>query len=90
VRDAARPLLPAVTHVDGSARVQTVSREANPLFWRVIDAFRSLTGVPVVLNTSFNVRNEPIVCTPEDALRCFLSTDIDSMTIGPWLVERRA
>jgi carbamoyltransferase len=89
VRDAVRSLLPAVTHVDGTARVQTVSREVNPIFWRVIDVFKSLTGVPVVLNTSFNVRNEPIVCTPEDALRCFLSTDIDSMTIGRCLVEKR-
>ncbi len=82
--------LPAVTHVDGTARVQTVSREANPLFWRLISAFKDLTGLPVVLNTSFNVRNEPIVCTPEDAVRCFVSTDIDSMTIGPFLVEKLA
>jgi carbamoyltransferase len=89
VRDAVRGLLPAVTHVDGTARVQTVSREVNPLFWRVIDVFKSLTGVPVLLNTSFNVRNEPIVCTPDDALRCFLSTDIDSMTIGRCFVEKR-
>ncbi len=89
VRDSVRHLLPAVTHVDGTARVQTVSREVNPLFWRLIDVFESLTGVPVVLNTSFNVRNEPIVCTPDDALRCFLSTDIDSMTIGRCFVEKR-
>jgi carbamoyltransferase len=90
VLERARNLLPAVMHVDGSARVQTVSRETNPLFWRLISEFKDLTGLPVVLNTSFNVRNEPIVCSPQDAVRCFLSTDIDSMTIGPFLVEKLA
>ncbi len=89
VRDEVRARLPAVIHVDGTARVQTVSRDANPCFWRLIAAFRDMTGVPVVLNTSFNVRNEPIVCTPDDALRCLLSTDIDSLTIGRCLVEKR-
>jgi carbamoyltransferase len=88
VRQAARGTLPAVTHVDGTARVQTVSYESNPLFFRLISEFKALTGVPVVLNTSFNVRNEPIVCSPDDAVRCFLSTDVDSMTIGPFLVEK--
>jgi carbamoyltransferase len=90
VLEGARNQLPAVTHVDGTARVQTVSRETNPLFWRLIAEFRNLTGLPVVLNTSFNVRNEPIVCTPQHAVRCFLATDIDSMTIGPFLVEKLA
>ncbi len=88
VRQAARGTLPAVTHVDGTARVQTVSYESNPLFFRLISEFKALTGVPVVLNTSFNVRNEPIVCSPDDAVRCFLSTDVDSVTIGPFLVEK--
>jgi carbamoyltransferase len=89
VRDEARARIPAVTHVDGTARVQTVSRDVNPSFWHLIAAFRDMTGVPVVLNTSFNVRNEPIVCTPDDALRCFLSTGIDSLTLDRCLVEKR-
>jgi carbamoyltransferase len=83
-------VIPAVTHVDGTARVQTVSREANPRFWDVISAFDKLTGVPVLLNTSFNVRNEPIVCTPRDAVRCMVATEIDCLGIGDFLVEKRA
>jgi carbamoyltransferase len=90
VRSEARPLIPAVTHADGTARVQTVSEAANPRFWRLISHFGALTGVPVVLNTSFNVRNQPIVCTPEDALRCFLSTEIDCLGIGDFFVEKQA
>ena len=90
VRPEARSLLPAITHVDGTARVQTVSQAANPRFWRLISCFGDLTGMPVVLNTSFNVRNQPIVCTPQDALGCFLSTDIDCLGLGDFLVEKRA
>jgi carbamoyltransferase len=90
VRPEARSLLPAITHVDGTARVQTVSQAANPRFWRLISYFGDLTGTPVVLNTSFNVRNQPIVCTPQDALGCFLSTDIDCLGLGDFLVEKRA
>ncbi len=89
VKDAYRAKIPAVTHVDGSARLQTVSRSANPLYWELIYEFKRLTGVPLVLNTSFNVRNEPIVCSPEDAVRCFLSTDIDCMGIGRFFVKKR-
>jgi carbamoyltransferase len=89
VLDSVLDRLPAVTHVDGTARVQTVSKETNPLFWSLIDEFKRLSGLPVVLNTSFNVRNKPIVCTPDDAIRCFLSTDIDSMTIDRFFVEKR-
>ncbi len=77
VRDDRKEQLPAVTHVDGTARIQTVSRRHSPRFWTLINEFKSLTGVPIVLNTSFNVRGEPIVCTPDDAVRCFLKTDID-------------
>jgi carbamoyltransferase len=80
--------LPAVTHVDLSARVQTVDRRTNPLFYDLIDAFRSRTGVPVLVNTSFNVRGEPIVCTPADAYRCFMATALDCLVIGPCLLER--
>ena len=80
----------AVVHVDGSARLQTVDRADNEPFWKVIDAFGERTGVPIILNTSFNVRGEPIVCTPEDAIRCFLSTDIDMLVIEGYMVEKRA
>ena len=80
--------IPAVTHVDYSARVQTVAREDNPLYWAVIQAFGSLTGYPVVVNTSFNVRGEPIVCTPEDAYRCFMRTEMDFLVLGSFLLTK--
>ncbi len=79
----------AVVHVDGSARIQTVERADNEPFWKVIEAFRQRTGVPIVLNTSFNVRGEPIVCTPEDAIRCFLSTNIDLLVIENYMVAKK-
>ena len=88
IRPEKRSLIPAVTHVDGSGRLQTVTREANPLFYRLIDAFRALTGVPLVLNTSFN-ENEPIVCTPQEALDCFLRTGMDMLVMGHWVITRR-
>ncbi|HET6617985.1 MAG TPA: carbamoyltransferase N-terminal domain-containing protein, partial [Gemmatimonadota bacterium] len=78
--------VPAVTHVDGSARVQTVHEQTNPLFYRLLLAFEAMTGCAVLVNTSFNVRGEPIVCTPEDAYRCFRRTHIDALAIGPFLV----
>jgi carbamoyltransferase len=77
-----RSSIPAVTHVDYSARVQTVHRETNPLYYDLIERFKVLTGCPVLVNTSFNVRSEPIVCTPEDAFRCFMGTDIDMLVVG--------
>jgi len=80
--------VPAVTHVDGSARVQTVHEETNPLYYRLLLAFEALTGCPVLVNTSFNVRGEPIVCTPEDAVRCFRRTHMDALAIGPCLVTK--
>ena len=76
-----RSTIPAVTHVDYSARIQTVRRETNPFFYDIIDAFYRLTGCPVIVNTSFNVRGEPIVCTPEDAYRCFMRTHIDALVL---------
>ncbi|HEV2881601.1 MAG TPA: carbamoyltransferase [Pyrinomonadaceae bacterium] len=79
--NAARSDIPAVTHVDYSARVQTVRRETNPLYWEIIEAFRQQTGCPVVVNTSFNVRGEPIVCTPEDSYRCFMRTEMDALVL---------
>jgi carbamoyltransferase len=82
VRDDRREKLPAVTHVDGTARIQTVSRAHNARYWGLLNEFKALTGVPVLLNTSFNVKGEPIVCTPDDAVRCFLKTDIDCLVMG--------
>jgi len=83
-----RSTIPAVTHVDGSARVQTVGRERHPLFWRLLKQFEQRTGCGVLLNTSFNVRGEPVVCTPDDAYRCFVNTAIDWLAIGPFLLSR--
>lgn len=83
-----RSSIPAVTHVDYSARVQTVSREDNPLFYDLIEAFGRLTGCPVLVNTSFNVRGEPIVCTPADAYTCFLRTGIDCLVIEDFLLDK--
>jgi carbamoyltransferase len=88
VRPEKRRVIPAVTHVDGSARPQTVEKEINPLYWRLIDEFGKRTGVPVVLNTSFNLRGEAIVHTPSDALRTFFSSGMDALVIGSFLVEK--
>jgi carbamoyltransferase len=77
-----RSTIPAVTHVDYSARIQTVHHETNPLFYQLLQAFKRHTGCPVLVNTSFNVRGEPIVCTPEDAFRCFMGTDLDLLVVG--------
>ncbi len=83
-----RSKVPAITHVDHSARVQTVHRETHPLYWRTIEEFRRLTGCPLVINTSFNVRGEPIVCTPEDAWNCFLGTEMDVLVCGSFLLRK--
>ena len=82
--------IPAVTHIDYSARVQTVSRETNPDYYDLISEFEKLTGCAVLVNTSFNVRGEPIVCTPEDAYRCFMRTHIDCLVLGPFLLEKES
>ena len=74
--------IPAVTHVDYSARIQTVHKETNPRYYALIEAFKRRTGCPVLVNTSFNVRGEPIVCTPEDAFRCFMGTEMETLLIG--------
>lgn len=89
-RAAGRENAKAVVHFDGSARIQTVERAINESFWKVIAAFGKRTGIPVVLNTSFNVRGEPIVCTPEDAIRCFLSTNIDLLALEDYVVSKKA
>jgi carbamoyltransferase len=88
VRPEKRYVIPAVTHVDGSARPQTVEKEINPLYWRLIDEFGKRTGVPVVMNTSFNLRGEAIVHTPTDAVRTFFSSGMDALMIGNFLVEK--
>ena len=88
VRPEKRGIIPSVTHVDGSARPQTVEREINPLYWRLIDEFEKRTGVPVIMNTSFNLRGEAIVHTPTDAIRTFFSSGMDALVIGNFLVEK--
>jgi carbamoyltransferase len=85
-----RSTIPAVTHVDNSARVQTVRRADNPLYYDIIRAFYELTGCPVIVNTSFNVRDEPIVCTPEDAYRCFVKTEMDVLVLESHVVVKPA
>ena len=87
IREEKRKQIPAVTHVDGSGRLQTVARNANPRYHRLIEAFRDLTGVPMVLNTSFN-ENEPVVCRPEEALDCFLRTKMDVLCLGQTMLMR--
>jgi carbamoyltransferase len=87
IRPEKRPQIPAVTHVDGTGRLQTVGMADNPLYHGLIEAFHRLTGVPMVLNTSFN-ENEPVVCTPQEALDCFLRTDMDVLVLGSHFIER--
>ncbi len=84
-----RKNIPAVTHVDGTGRLQTVSKKTNPLFWNLINEFKKLTKVSVVLNTSFNIRGEPIVCNPSDAIKCFRKTGIDCLALGKYLVVKQ-
>jgi carbamoyltransferase len=88
VRPDKRAVIPAVTHVDGSGRLQTVSRQTNPRYWKLLTAFAEQTGVPVLLNTSFN-ENEPIVHQPAEALDCFLRTRMDALVLGDYVVEKR-
>ena len=84
-----RSTIPAVTHVDYSARVQTVHQETNPRFYQLLRRFKALTGCAVVVNTSFNVRGEPIVCSPEEAYRCFMRTGIDYVVIENFLLDKK-
>ncbi len=83
-----RSAIPAVTHVDYSARIQTVDVETNPRYHKLVSAFKALTGCPVVVNTSFNVRDEPIVCTPEDAFNCFMGTGIEWLACGNAILRK--
>jgi carbamoyltransferase len=81
--------LPAITHIDYSARIQSVSRETNPRYWELIHEFKNLTGYGVIVNTSFNVRGEPIVCTPDDAYRCFMRTEMDFLVVGDYVLDKK-
>ena len=87
LRAEKRNALPAATHLDGTCRLQTVDRDANPRFWRLISEFGRLTGIPALINTSFN-DNEPIVCHPEEALDCFQRTQMDALVLGDFLITR--
>lgn len=88
VKESAKHLLPAVTHIDGSSRIQTVNREQNSRCYALLKAFEKLKGFPILMNTSFNDQGEPIVCTPQDAFRCFASTGLDALVLGNFLVQK--
>jgi len=88
VRPEARAAIPAVVHVDGTSRLQTVDRDALPRLHALLEIFEARTGVPVLLNTSFNVAGEPIVCSPADACRCFRDADLDALVLGDLWIER--
>ena len=82
-------IVPAVTHVDHSARIQTVNKENNKKFYNLLSEFNNITQIPILINTSFNVRGEPIVCTPEDAYRCFMTSDMDYLAINNFLLYKK-
>jgi carbamoyltransferase len=86
--NVSRSEIPAVTHVDYSARLQTVHKETNPAYWQLLNAFKQRTGCPVLVNTSFNVRGEPIVESPEDAFRCFMGTEIEQLVVGNCILKK--
>ena len=81
--------LPAITHIDGSSRVQTVTRNTNKRYYDLISRFKQITGCPVIVNTSFNVRGEPIVCSPTDAFNCFMGTELDYLVIGNCILDKK-
>jgi carbamoyltransferase len=88
IKEEKREVIPAVAHVDGTGRLQTVTKRGNPLYYRLIEEFERRTGVPVVLNTSFNLRGEPIVHRPEEALTDFLNTGMDALILGNFVLEK--
>lgn len=89
VKPEKKDIIPAVTHVDGTCRPQSINKDTNPVYFEILNQFYAKTGVPVLMNTSFNVRGEPIVCRPIEALRCFLSTGMDALLIGPYLLKKQ-
>jgi len=88
VHEEFRSIIPAVVHIDGTARPQAVSEKYNPRFWGLLDEFEKLTGHPVLINSSFNIQGEPVVCSPSDALRTFGGTGLDVLAIGDFIVEK--
>lgn len=88
VIESKKSILPAITHIDGTARLQTVSNKSNPLLWKLLDTFESKTGVPVLINTSFNLKGEPIVCTPEEAINDYLKSEMDCLVLGNCFIEK--
>ena len=84
-----RKYIPAVVHVDGSGRLQTVSRNVNPTFHELISEFEKITKIPIILNTSFNLKGEPIVCSPTDAIRTFFSSGLDYLILGSFLIKKQ-
>jgi carbamoyltransferase len=89
VKEEYRKKFPAITHVDHSSRIQTVSQQNNPKFWQLLSEFKKITGYGMMINTSFNIRSEPMVCTPEDAYRCFMKTGLDFLIIGNYLFDKK-
>jgi carbamoyltransferase len=87
--NSVRSLVPAITHVDYSARVQTVSRKSNPQYYDLLLKFKEITNCPILVNTSFNVRGEPIVCSPEDAFKCFMGTELDMLVINSFVLMKK-
>jgi len=81
--------MPAITHIDFSARIQTIHPETNPRYHELVQEFKKLTGYGVIVNTSFNVRGEPIICTPEDAYRCFMRTEMDYLVVGNFVFDKK-
>jgi carbamoyltransferase len=86
--ESAEKEIAAVVHVDGTSRIQIVSEEVNPLYYRLLKEFEAISRVPVVLNTSFNIKGEPIVCTPHDAIRTYAATGLEALAIGPFLLMK--
>lgn len=86
IKRSKQKVIPAVTHIDGTGRLQTVSRATNPKYYKLIKEFKNLTGIPIVLNTSFNLKGEPIVCTPTDAIRTFHSSGMDALIMGKYVL----
>ena len=80
--------IPAVRHIDGTARIQTINRQQHPLYYDLLQAFKKITGVPVLINTSFNTNSEPIVCNPRDAISCFFTSPFDALVINSFLIEK--
>jgi carbamoyltransferase len=87
-RSSVKSKIPAVVHVDGTGRLQTIDEISNPKYYQLIKAYSQKTGIPLILNTSFNVKGEPIVCTPQDAIKCFLHTEIDYLVLDNYLIKK--